>query len=202
MSLATLTYGDDSLQRIMDSTFSFKSALNQYFENHLVPLFESSLSISLYDSAASGCDRLDQSISSTNSKKSLDSLVDASIDEIAEEAVEELEEYKKFLYGWDGYEGSAIDNNLADIAQLLVIYIADKFKRERIVPIEITPGPISDGSINIELSYDDVYAIITLPSELDAIHFYSEFNGVIEEETEIKPNLEILGEKVASLFVH
>ncbi|NIW43323.1 MAG: hypothetical protein GWN30_00675 [Gammaproteobacteria bacterium] len=129
-----------------------------------------------------------------------DSVLGASIDELSNEAIEELEEYKAFKFGWDGYVGSPIDAGLIEIAQLLVVYIADKFKEKGVMPTEITPGPVADGSINIEFGFGNVYFILTLPSHAESIGFYSEYDGKIGDDVELEPRLEQLGGKIASVF--
>lgn len=198
MSAATLSIDDYSLVHAVNSESSFMDALRRSIDE-CMRTFSPVSGVKLLDDSITYTE-VDDSVRTIDVDPATDTLLHAAIDEIAEEAINELAEYETLPYGWDGYGGSTFEPALVSVAQLLVIYISDNLKSRATVPSEITPGPISDGSINIEVSTDHTYAIITLLPNLEAIHFYREYNGQVEDDTEFKPVLQLLGEKLESLF--
>ena len=89
----------------------------------------------------------------------------ARTESLRDSAIRELEDYKKLKDGWDGYCGKIFDDNL--FMQNLTILLSKMFIEADIVPdeVEITPGPASDGSIDLEIRFDSKQYIITVYSD-------------------------------------
>ena len=111
------------------------------------------------------------------------------IDKMIHSAHNELLEYLKFDYSWDGYNGMPFDKNLIKMAVELLEVIKTFFYDEISLPEEITPGPASDGSIDIELAINNKILIFTLYCDIKEIQISMETeNGITEDiiEFEIK----------------
>jgi hypothetical protein len=71
-------------------------------------------------------------------------------------------------------------------ADSLLVILLQHLSAERIVPSEITPGPASDGSIDIELRIDQRTMILTVSKDLDELGYYmSDPKNSKMEETSI-----------------
>lgn len=81
------------------------------------------------------------------------------------EALAELQRYLEFDRGWDGYDGEVFSRDTVAQAQQLVELSARFFERNGEVPSEITPGPASDGTVDVELEYHGRRLIFTLDPE-------------------------------------
>lgn len=101
-------------------------------------------------------------------------IISAVIEAQATIARQELNDYLNFVEGWDGYCGQPIDLDLVRTAQSLLDLTEFAFKQENAKPKEITPGPVSDGSINIELTYKDKYQLFGLHSGNLIVDYYWE----------------------------
>jgi len=96
------------------------------------------------------------------------------IELLRDKAINELDEYKLLTQGWDGYFGKPFDSNLVKFMKELVIRMSDILIENDKVPSEITPGPASDGSIDLEFGIDGKQVFITAYPDLDSIQFYIE----------------------------
>jgi hypothetical protein len=135
----------------------------------------------------------------TNSISADVSISEALVDAMAKSAVLELDEYRNFTFGWDGYSGSPFDSRLVDIAQGITQYIGALCKKANRVPQELTPGPVSDGSIDIEVAVGSNYAIFSLEPGLEALNILVRNNQGCSEE-KIQPDWATLRTKIAALF--
>lgn len=109
------------------------------------------------------------------------SLESAEIDEAKQSAIQELEEYLLLPIGWDGYAGQPLDEVLVRVAQYIVIYAASIISNDGFELKEITPCPISDGSVDIEIGLKNKHIMLTLLSE-DKFSLYIEDQDGVETE--------------------
>lgn len=101
---------------------------------------------------------------------------------IIENVKNQLNEYKSLPLNWDGYDGVMFRNKVVSTASFLVDIIGNFFSEERIIPDEITPCPLNDGSVDIELSLRSKCLIFTIHPNRDEITIYSEDNSNSSEE--------------------
>lgn len=114
------------------------------------------------------------------------------------DAVEELQEYLSLPEGWDGYRGKCFDPSLIKAAQRIVRFIASFFEDQGVAPTEITPGPASDGSLDVEVSFSQKRLIFTLEMGSNNIRTYIEDRlGNSEEDFQFSPS--VLERKLAWL---
>lgn len=85
-----------------------------------------------------------------------------------------LRRYQRFSYGWDGYFGEEFSGNLIQSAINLVYIASAHFIEADSAPDEITPGPASDGSIDIEIAHSRKRIIFTLYPDTDKVNIYKE----------------------------
>ncbi len=84
--------------------------------------------------------------------------------------------------GWDGYTGELFDREVVQSAQRLVAEIANYAQKKNLVLTEMTPGPASDGSIDIEMGLNQAHLVLTLEPGLERIRLYIEDeHGSLEE---------------------
>lgn len=101
---------------------------------------------------------------------------------IIENVKNQLNEYKSLPLNWDGYDGVMFSNKVLSTASFLVHIIGNFLSEERIIPDEITPCPLNDGSIDIELGLRSKCLIFTIHPNRDKITIYSEDNSNSNEE--------------------
>jgi len=80
------------------------------------------------------------------------SLTVAEIERLGQLADEELRRYLTFEPAWDGYDGLTFNEQAIDRARQVVQLATVFFVDVKMVPDEITPGPASDGSVDVEFS--------------------------------------------------
>lgn len=121
----------------------------------------------------------------TATKVTRDTIASATIEEMAVKAIGELEEYLSLGKGWDGYFGEPFNKDLVRSAQQMVAAAAHYLEEKSLVPTEITPGPGSDGSIDIEIGLNQTQLVLTLEPDLDLerIKLYVEKEGGSYETT-------------------
>ncbi len=101
---------------------------------------------------------------------------------IIENVKKQLNEYKSFPLNWDGYDGVTFKVEFVNSA-IFLLYIIDKFfSEEKMIPDEITPCPLNDGSIDIELGLKSKCLIFTMHPNRNEITIYSEDNSNSNEE--------------------
>jgi len=91
---------------------------------------------------------------------------------IASECYQELDSYLQLSPSWDGYAGKVFDPKLIERAKKVVQKIESLFNKYDIIPNEITPGPASDGSVDVELSYNNNILIFTLYPDSEVIEIF------------------------------
>jgi hypothetical protein len=96
-------------------------------------------------------------------------------------AINELNIYKSYDLNWDGYGAKPFSEEVIEKSILLINKIADNFTE--IGPDKISPGPVSDGRIDIEVLDNDNYTTFTIDSEEKTITACLLINNVIHEET-------------------
>lgn len=89
-------------------------------------------------------------------------LTAASRERMRTEAQDELRRYLDFAPGWDGYDGLPFSAALVDRATALIDLLCDRVAFAGAELHELTPGPISDGRIDIEAATDSRHLTITL----------------------------------------
>ena len=90
----------------------------------------------------------------------------------AKEARADLQRYLTFPEGWDGYSGRRFSERLIDVASDLIGIAEHYFEAAGVLPSEITPGPASDGSVDIEIATEGRRVIFTLYPELTKLAIY------------------------------
>lgn len=94
------------------------------------------------------------------------------IDSLASLAIRDVVRYGEFHRGWDGYDGEAFAQDTVDKAIVVIRSISESFKRAGSRPSEITPGPISDGRIDIEAVCEERQLIVTVETGTDQIGIF------------------------------
>jgi len=81
---------------------------------------------------------------------------------MAQAADDDLCRYLSFDTGWDGYDGLTFAPDTITKARAIVAVALEAFLRAGVTPSEITPGPASDGSVDVEIAVSGRTLIITL----------------------------------------
>lgn len=111
-----------------------------------------------------------------------DSTIAARIETIILKTKEEISEYLMFPDNWDGYNGKKFVPETAFTAYLLIDIIRGFFIDEGRIPREITPGPLNDGSIDIEINVGDKCVIYTIHPDKELMTSYIEDSNNRHEE--------------------
>lgn len=141
-------------------------------------------SLALLNSFIKGDDRLFEfsSVSrnfatSNTAVETFDSTEDAIIENLKITAKNELNEYGNLTKGWDGYYGTEFDESLIEFSIVAVEYISRLLIANNLKPKEITPGPASDGSIDIEITFVHDFIIFTFYPDSEFFSVYLESEG-------------------------
>src|SRR5258708_2622595 len=97
-------------------------------------------------------------------------------------AIRDLTRYATFHHGWDGYNGEVFNADVVARAIKIVETLAASFISARTEPGEITPGPISDGRIDVEATCGGRRLIITLESASDRVGVFYDDGSAPHEE--------------------
>lgn len=110
------------------------------------------------------------------------SLRAASAERVCQEAISELNSYLEFEVGWDGYDGVPFDeSDVARAIEIVSISLGAMRRSERVLD-RIVPGPASDGSLDLELVFENGSLIFTIqPHDSHRLHVYFS-KGETEEE--------------------
>lgn len=92
-------------------------------------------------------------------------------------AVRDLRRYATFHRGWDGYDGRIIEADVIERAIALVESMPGRFRRAGTEPSEITPCPISDGRVDVEVACQGRRLIITLETGSDEVGIFYDDRG-------------------------
>lgn len=102
----------------------------------------------------------------------------ALIDRLRTEAVDELQRYLAFEPGWDGYDGLPFNAKAVATAQSIIERLCERLTFAGSIPTEITPGPISDGRIDIEVVVEGRRVVLTIDPDEDLISIaHQELHG-------------------------
>ena len=122
----------------------------------------------------------------------------ANIESMVSAAKNEVIQYAGLLEGWDEGKGRRFDPILLVAAANIIDAAAEVFEVECVVPTEITPGPVSDGSINIELGYGKKYQILSIHPDSTRISRYWE-TSIDSGEESFEPTHDALETAIAWL---
>jgi len=64
----------------------------------------------------------------------------------------EIRSYAEYAPRWDGYRAPSFRNGTILATQQLLTLLSQVFLKNQIFPDDITPGPVSDGSITLEIT--------------------------------------------------
>lgn len=103
-------------------------------------------------------------------------------DERTTRAISELSQYANLSQNWNGYGGLPFGNEVITRSQSVVLAISRWLRHQRLEPLQITPGPAGDGSIDIELGLEDAHVIFTIFQNSNRVNFYAECNDKPEKE--------------------
>lgn len=101
----------------------------------------------------------------------------AQLDAMAAQAIEELRGYLEFTAGWDGYDGLPFGASTILRAESLVERLRQRFAFTGTNPTEITPGPISDGRVDVEVATETRHLVLTVDPDEEAILIAHEERG-------------------------
>lgn len=127
------------------------------------------------------------------------------LEKIFSQALFDLNDYYNLTPGWDGYSGKQIDASSIELAKQVSKTIFSFFKNNMFEVAEITPGPVADGTIDLEIKYGEKHLILNIsgPKKLFSI-FKEDSYESLEYAREISSknlaeelnwfNCEVLGE--------
>lgn len=118
---------------------------------------------------------------STEAEDAVGSSAAARTQAAADLAVRDLTRYGTFQRGWDGYDGEVFQPQTISRAVMVVNALYDSFMRAQTEPTEITPGPISDGRIDVEAACDGRRLIVTLEAGTDEVGIFYDDRGAAHE---------------------
>ena len=90
------------------------------------------------------------------------SAISAELESLFRESQNELMHYLSFGPGWDGYFAERFEPDTINRALQVLDVLESKFRLNGTLPSSLIPGPVSDGSINIELSSAAKSLILTI----------------------------------------
>jgi len=110
----------------------------------------------------------------------------------------ELTSYGSFQSTWDGYAGVPFSESTITVALEIINLAENVFKVNSLYPADITPGPASDGTIDIEIVFGNKSVYFIIDSDTQEIHY-------LNSETDRSENIPFerksaLAEKLAWLF--
>ena len=100
---------------------------------------------------------------------------------VFDDAISELNIYENYELNWDSYGAKPFSEEVIEKSILIINKIADNFTE--IGPDKISPGPVSDGRIDIEIMDGNNYIIFTVDSEEKTITACLLISGITHEET-------------------
>ena len=98
-------------------------------------------------------------------------------------AVAELQEYVRFDAGWDGYRGERFAPTLVARAAAFVRDATEFLEHRAISPTEITPGPASDGTVDIEIVVAGRQLVMTFDPDTAMVRAYASSGNQDAEQT-------------------
>jgi hypothetical protein len=98
-------------------------------------------------------------------------------------AINEINIYREYELDWDSYGAKPFSDEVIEKSILVVNKIANSFTEMQIEPDQITPGPVSDGRIDIELLDGSNHTIFTVDSEEKTLTVCLLVGDMTHEET-------------------
>jgi len=105
------------------------------------------------------------------------------IDELLKVCKMRLSSYADFQPGWDGYYGEPIVPDLIAIIQRKAESVVREFKARNIVPDDLSTGPASDGSVDLEVELHGKRIILTFYPQCDQVGVYKTDEQTCLEDT-------------------
>lgn len=102
-------------------------------------------------------------------------------DKILESAKNDLKAYYELPQGWDGYGANPLNRNNIEAIESILSMVAKHFENEKVAPSEITPGPASDGSVDIEIVFGDKTLIFSAHNDGKVLGVYLEDRNTSKE---------------------
>jgi hypothetical protein len=84
-------------------------------------------------------------------------------------SLQEIESYKDFPSAWDGYRGLEFSESMIHRASYIIQEAERFFSNRKKLPHDITIGPASDGTIDIQIDYNDKFLTFLLDDEKQTI---------------------------------
>lgn len=97
----------------------------------------------------------------------------AKIDRLERLAAEELFEYGMLSAGWDGYSAPEFQIELVSLVEDFCGRACKFFRSVQVVPEDIIPGPVSDGSIDLQILLGDKEIIFTFHPDQEDVGVYT-----------------------------
>ena len=79
-----------------------------------------------------------------------DALIRRQLEETARQVLNELAIYESYEQNWDGYGAPEFEPELLRKAREVALFALEVCLAEGVVPDRVTPGPASDGSVELE----------------------------------------------------
>jgi len=114
-----------------------------------------------------------------------DSATIATIDSKIEKARSQLKSYIYLKPGWDGYSGKTFPILMVDSALTLLTSIKKLMGHHQIVPDRVIPGPVSDGTIDIEIKVGGKELLFTIQSLNRISYCYEDPELNVQEEDDL-----------------
>lgn len=116
----------------------------------------------------------------------------ARLEMLFQSAFSELGQYAGLERGWDGYDGCEFSEQTVTRARDLLRDAVGAFKASGRSPQKITPGPVGDGSIDLELVSGDRSLLLTVsPHAPGTLHLYASDDST-DVDREIAPDKHLL----------
>jgi len=104
---------------------------------------------------------------------------------MARAADDDLLRYTTFDAGWDGYDGLTFRVETIAIARGIIQATVQALVRCGLAPSEITPGPASDGSVDVEIVVNNRTLIFTLDrGDTTKVRVYASTGDQVTEREE------------------
>jgi hypothetical protein len=113
------------------------------------------------------------------------SLAASRLDELRESALSELNRYAQYERGWDGYDGESFCRPVLELGRLLVDHGVVLLRAQDASPSEITTGPASDGSLDVEFIVGGKRLILTIDATATRYAIYAEHDGRPYSEADV-----------------
>ena len=112
-----------------------------------------------------------------------DSIDSAKIDRLERLAAEELLEYGMLGAGWDGYSAPEFQIELVSLVKDFCGQACKFFRSVQVVPEEIIPGPVGDGSLDLQFLLGNKEIIFTFHPDQDDVGVYTRQDASENEST-------------------